>query len=46
MVTPNADSFFKVVKQNQGSILPVVFFSTLAGLVCFMLGVFLKSLIE
>ncbi len=46
MITPNADAFFHVVKQNSSTILPVVFFSTLAGCVCFVLGVFLKSLIE
>ncbi len=45
MVTPNADKFFGVVKQNAGSISAVTFFATLAGIVCFVLGVFLTTLI-
>jgi hypothetical protein len=45
MVTPNADNFFGVIKQNTGSISAVVFFSTLAGVVCFVLGVFLTTLL-
>jgi len=45
MTTTNADSFFGIVKQNMGTIAPVVFFSTLVGVVCFVLGVFLTSML-
>ena len=45
MVTANADQFFGIIKQNSGTILPVVFFSTLVGVLCFVLGVFLTSLL-
>lgn len=44
MVTPNADKFFGVVKQHTGTISAVTFFATLAGIVCFILGVFFTTL--
>lgn len=43
--SPNADAFFGTVKQSTGEILPVVFFATLAGIVCFVLGFFLRTLL-
>lgn len=45
-LVPNSADFFKEVQQNYGTIAPVVFFSSLAGGVCFILGLFLKSLVE
>lgn len=45
MTTPNADSFFGVIKHHTGTIGPIVFFSTLSGVVCFVLGVFLYTMV-
>jgi hypothetical protein len=45
MTTPNADSFFGIIKQNAGSVAPVVFFSSLVGVICFMIGIFLSNLV-
>jgi len=45
ITTPNADSFFGVIKQHTGTIGPVVFFSVLAGVVCFVLGFFLHTMV-
>ena len=45
VTTPNADSFFGVIKQNTGTIGPVLFFSVLAGVVCFVLGFFLHTMV-
>lgn len=44
MTTGNADEFFKVIKQNANVVPPIIFFSVLAGLICFMLGIFLRNL--
>jgi hypothetical protein len=44
-VTPNADTFFGVVKQNMDTIGPVVVFSMLSGIICFILGFFLYTLL-
>lgn len=43
--TPNADSFFGVVKQNMGTIGPVFVFSMLSGVVSFILGFFLYTML-
>jgi hypothetical protein len=43
--TPNADSFFGVIKQNMDTIGPVVIFSMLSGIICFILGFFLYTLL-
>ncbi len=45
MTTPNADTFFGIVKQHLGTIAPVVFFSLLLGIVGFLLGVFLMYMV-
>lgn len=45
VTTPNADSFFGVIKQHSGTIGPTVFFATLAGVVCFILGFFLHTMV-
>lgn len=45
LVTPNADTFFGTVKQHTGTITAVTFFATLAGIVCFVLGVFFTTLV-
>lgn len=45
MTTGNADTFFGVIKSKAGAVAPVVFFSVLAGVVCFMLGIFLRNLL-
>ena len=45
VTTPNADSFFGIIQQNMGTIAPVFFFSTLTGLVCFLLGFFLYTML-
>ncbi|NBO61308.1 MAG: hypothetical protein EBU82_10105, partial [Flavobacteriia bacterium] len=44
MTTGNADEFFKVIKQNANVVPPIVFFSVLSGLICLMLGIFLRNL--
>lgn len=44
MTTGNADEFFKVIKQNASVVPPIVFFSVLSGLICLMLGIFLRNL--
>jgi hypothetical protein len=43
--TPNADTFFGVIKQNTDTIGPVVVFSMLSGIICFILGFFLYTLL-
>lgn len=45
VTTPNADTFFGIIKQNMGTIAPVFFFSSLTGLVCFILGFFIYTLL-
>lgn len=45
ITTPNADSFFGVIKQHTGTIGPVLFFSVVAGVVCFVLGFFLHTMV-
>jgi hypothetical protein len=44
MTTGNADEFFKVIKQNANVVPPIVFFSVLSGVICLMLGIFLRNL--
>lgn len=39
LVTPNADSFFGIVKSKAGTIAPIFFFSILVGVICYILGV-------
>ena len=43
--TPNADSFFGVIKQNTDTIGPVVVFSMFSGIICFILGFFAYTLL-
>jgi hypothetical protein len=43
ITTPNADSFFKVIKQNSGTIGPIVFFSILSAVLAFVIGFFLST---
>ncbi len=45
MTTPNADSFFGIIKQHIGTIAPVVFFSLLLGFIGFLVGVFLMYMV-
>jgi hypothetical protein len=45
LTTPNPDSFWGVIKQNAGTITPIFFFSTLVGIICFILGFFLYTMI-
>jgi hypothetical protein len=45
MTTPNADSFFGIIKQHMGTIAPVVFFSLLLGFIGFLVGVFLMYMV-
>jgi hypothetical protein len=45
MVTPNADSFFGIVKQHTSTIAPIFFFSTLVGVICFILGILAPMLL-
>jgi hypothetical protein len=45
MTTSNADPFFGIVKQNMGTIAPVLFFSIVSGVVCFVLGFFVYSIV-
>jgi hypothetical protein len=43
LTTPNADSFFHIIKENSGTIKPVVFFSILSAVVFFVIGFFLST---
>jgi len=45
MTTPNADSFFGIIKQHIGTIAPVVFFSMLLGILGFLVGYFLNNML-
>ena len=45
VTTANADSFFGVIQQNMGTIAPVFFFSMLSGIVCFILGFLLYTML-
>lgn len=45
VTTSNADSFFGIIKQNAGTISFVTFITILTGLVCFVVGFFLSTLL-
>ena len=45
ITTPNADNFWGVIKQNAGTIAPIVFFSSVVGIICFILGFFFYTMI-
>lgn len=45
LTTPNADTFWGVIKQNTGTIAPIVFFSSTVGIICFILGFFFYTMI-
>jgi hypothetical protein len=44
--TPNADSFFGIIKQHTGVISATLFFSVISGVVFFVIGFFLSSMLE
>jgi len=43
--TANADAFMGVIPKNMGTIAPVFFFSMLSGIICFVLGFFLYTMV-
>lgn len=43
LTTPNADSFFHIIKDNSSTIKPVIFFSILSAVVFFVIGFFLST---
>ena len=43
--TANADKFMGVIPQNMGTIAPILFFSMLSGIVCFVLGFLLYTML-
>jgi hypothetical protein len=43
ITTPNADSFFHIIKQNSGTIGPIVFFSIVSAVLAFVIGFFLST---
>jgi hypothetical protein len=45
VTTANADSLFGVIQKNMGVIAPVFFFSMLSGIVCFVLGFLLYTMV-
>jgi hypothetical protein len=45
VVTPNADPFWGVIVQQKSVIAPVAFFSILSGIVFFVLGLFLNTML-
>lgn len=45
MTTPNADSFFGIVVQQRSTIAPILFFSILSGIIFFVLGIFLHTML-
>ena len=45
VVTPNADPFWGVIVQHKSVIAPVAFFSILSGIVFFVLGLFLNTML-
>jgi len=45
LTTPNADTFWGVIQQNTGTIAPIVFFSSVVGIISFLLGFFFYTMI-
>lgn len=45
VTTPNADSFFGIVVEHKSVIAPVLFFSILSGIIFFVLGLFLQTML-